>query len=105
MWALGWHQSRWGYKTDSVLRDVMYKYEEKNLPLDTIWSDIDYMDRYQDFTYDPVNFALLPKIIDDLHENNLQYIPIIDAGIAQREGGDYEVYNTGVQQDVFVKAV
>lgn len=74
------------------------------MPLDTIWSDIDYMDGYKDFTWDPVNFGDLPAFLEEVHEGNQQYIPILDAGIAQRKGGDYSAYNSGVEQDVFVKA-
>ena len=62
------------------------------------------MDGYKDFTWDPVNYGDLPLFLEEIHENNMQYIPILDAGIAQRQGGNYSVYNTGVEQDVFVKA-
>ena len=89
MWALGWHQCKWGYKSTQELMDVKKNYEFYNLPLDTIWSDIDYMDAYKDFTYDPVDYADLPQFVDDIHKEDYQYIPILDAGIAQREGQDY----------------
>lgn len=59
-WALGWHQCKWGYKNVDELRDVIANYQKYNLPLDTIWSDIDYMDAYKDFTFDPVNYKDLP---------------------------------------------
>ena len=53
-------------------------YESNNLPLDTIWSDIDYMIDYEDFTIDENRFPLdrMKAITDKYH-----YIPIIDAGI------------------------
>jgi len=40
------------------------------------------MENYKDFTFDPKNFAGLPKLIEDLHGNKKHYIPIVDAGIA-----------------------
>ena len=40
--------------------EVKQGYENLTLPLDTIWSDIDYMDAYKDFTFDPVNYKDLP---------------------------------------------
>lgn len=49
-----------------------------------MWSDIDYMDNYKDFTVDPDNFNGLKDFVDYLHKNNMQWIPIIDAGVAQR---------------------
>ena len=42
-WALGFHQSRWGYQNVSMLEDVLANYKKHGLPLDGIWSDIDYM--------------------------------------------------------------
>jgi alpha-glucosidase (family GH31 glycosyl hydrolase) len=33
----------------------------------------------------------------------MHYIPILDAGIAQRLDDDYEAYTEGVSQDIFVK--
>jgi alpha-glucosidase len=42
-WSLGFHQCRWGYHNVSALETVLSKYEQNDIPLDTIWSDIDYM--------------------------------------------------------------
>jgi alpha-glucosidase len=67
-----------------MLREIYDNYKKYKIPLDTLWSDIDYMENYKDFTFDPTNFAGLPKLIEDLHNDDKHYIPIIDAGIAQR---------------------
>lgn len=57
-WGFGFHQCRWGYKNVSYLQDVIANYEKNDLPLDTIWSDIDYMVGYEDFTIDESRFPL-----------------------------------------------
>jgi alpha-glucosidase (family GH31 glycosyl hydrolase) len=64
--------------------------------LDTIWSDIDYMDGFEDFTIDEENFPLsdMKKILE-----KYRYIPIIDAGI-KVEGIAYE---EGLRRNVYVK--
>ena len=49
-----------------------------------MWTDIDYLDAYKDFTFDPVNFSGLGEFVEDLHSKRMHYIPIIDAGIAKR---------------------
>ena len=47
---MGYHQCRWGYHTVDVLTDVLNKFKENDLPIDTIWSDLDYMDKKMIFT-------------------------------------------------------
>ena len=63
------------------------------------------MQEYKDFTYNDNSetFKELPQFISELHDANMKYIPILDAGIAQRKGGDYEAYNSGVEKKVFIK--
>ena len=80
-WSLGFHQCRWGYRDVGYLENVLRSYENNDIPLDTIWTDIDYMYQYEDFTVDEGKFPLnrMSAITDSYH-----YIPIIDAGIKTR---------------------
>ena len=94
-WGLGWHQCRWGYNTTEALEYVIGNYSAHNIPLDVMWSDIDYMDSYRDFTFDPVKFSDLPKFVDGLHNKSMRYVPIIDAGVARRPWGNYSAYTDG----------
>ncbi|MCQ2531155.1 MAG: glycoside hydrolase family 31 protein [Saccharofermentans sp.] len=55
-WAFGYGQSRWGYKDEHDIREVAQKYKEKEIPLDSIYMDIDYMERYKDFTVNKERF-------------------------------------------------
>lgn len=66
-----------------------------------MWSDIDYMDRYRDFTVDPERYADLATFVKSLHTKGMTFVPILDAGIAIRD--DYKAFTEGVQQDVFLK--
>ena len=47
---MGYHQCRWGYKTGEVLLEVLTKFKENDIPIDTIWSDLDYMQAKMIFT-------------------------------------------------------
>lgn len=51
-WAHGYHQCRWGYDNSTKMVQVWEKFNELDLPIDTIWSDIDYMHELTDFTID-----------------------------------------------------
>jgi hypothetical protein len=46
-WSLGYHQCKWGYRTLGALQEVVEGYRQAGVPLEVIWSDIDYMDRYR----------------------------------------------------------
>jgi alpha-glucosidase (family GH31 glycosyl hydrolase) len=67
-----------------------------------MWSDIDYLDTYRDFTHDPKRFADLPAFIDTLHSSSLHYVPIIDAGVARRPWGNYSAYDDGHATGAFM---
>ena len=88
----------------------MQGYIDNNIPLDTQWVDIDYMQNYKDFTVNEVDFlgqpgafAGLPAFVDNLHKMNMHFIPIIDAGISARPNEPYDAYQSGVKNDVFMK--
>lgn len=106
-WALGWNQCRWGYRNTTDLQAVVDNYKTYNLSLDTMWSDIDYMQDYKVFTIDSVNFAGMKEFVDGLIANKMHWIPIIDPGVAQRLpslGDNYPPYEDGINQDIFIKA-
>jgi lysosomal alpha-glucosidase len=44
---------------------------------DVQWNDIDYMQRFMDFTYDPSRFSTLPELVKDLHFHGQRYVMIL----------------------------
>lgn len=106
-WALGFHQSRAGYKSVSELQDVIANYKMHNLPLDGIWSDIDYMEDFKSFYYDIDAYHDLPSFVKGLKDQH--WVPVIPAGIPQRiryTGGlpPYLPYHQGLDQNIFINA-
>ncbi|KXZ44302.1 hypothetical protein GPECTOR_70g533 [Gonium pectorale] len=66
-WALGFHQSRYGYGSVDELIQVASSYEAARIPLEVVWSDIDYTDRARMFTLDPQRYpqARLRAFVDE----------------------------------------
>ena len=100
-WAFGFGQSRWSYMTADEVREVADKYQEAGIPLDMIYMDIDYMERYKDFTVDESSFPEFPKFVEEMRARGIHLVPIIDAGVKVEEG--YDVYDEGVEKGYFVK--
>lgn len=98
--AFGFGQSRWGYKTKEDFYEVAKGYRENHIPIDMIYMDIDYMDSFKDFTISD-EFSDFSDFVKEMKEDNLQLIPIIDAGVKIEK--DYAVYEEGVANDYFCK--
>lgn len=101
MWALGYGQSRWGYKDEKDIREVAAKYKSAGIPIDSIYMDIDYMENYKDFTVSEERFPDLSKLSKDMKAEGIHLVPIIDAGV--KIEADYDVYEEGVAKDFFCK--
>jgi len=40
-WALGFNQCRWGYQNLDEVKEVVRRYKESNIPLETMYIDIE----------------------------------------------------------------
>ena len=100
-WAFGYGQSRWGYKTKRDFRGVADGYAKAGIPLDYICMDIDYMDRFIDFTFHPKNFPDFPAFRKEMMDRGIRLVPIVDAGIKVEPGNP--VYEEGVAKNYFCK--
>ena len=100
-WAFGLAQSRWGYKTEADVREVVRQYQENGLPLDMVCMDIDYMQGYADFTINKERFPDLKKLSDDLKADGIRLVPIIDAGVRIDDAD--ETCKEGIAKDYFCK--
>lgn len=100
-WGFGYIQSRWGYATEEEVRTITAEHRKRHIPLDGVSMDIDYMERYKDFTWNQEQFPDLKGLADDMHREHIRLVPIIDAGVKQEDG--YDVCEEGLEKGYFCK--
>ncbi|KAL8673053.1 MAG: hypothetical protein Q9168_002515 [Polycauliona sp. 1 TL-2023] len=99
--TFGYHQCRWGYANWSQVQQVVENFERFGIPLEYIWTDIDYMNQYRDFENDlhTFDYGEAETFLSNLHTSGRHYVPIIDAAIyipnPQNESDAYPTFNRG----------
>lgn len=97
LWALGYQQSKYSYAPESQARNLAAEFRNRDIPCDVIWFDIDYMDGFKIFTFDPFGFPDPVTLNSDLHAMGYHTVWMIDPG-AKVESG-YHVYDQGTAGD------
>ncbi|RMY03154.1 hypothetical protein D0868_07604 [Hortaea werneckii] len=107
--TFGFHQCRWGYKNWSEVEAVVKTYREFDIPLEYIWTDIDYMFQYRDFENDPNTFPY-PEgqaFLERLHGAGQHYVPIVDSALyipnPNNASDNYSIYTDGHDSNIFLK--
>lgn len=101
LWSLGYHQCRFSYMSQDRVREIAQNFRQHQIPCDVIWMDIDYMDGYRIFTFDPVRFSDPKALNDDLHKAGFKAVYMIDP--APKADPNYFVYKSGTENDVWVR--
>jgi alpha-glucosidase len=93
-WTLGYHQARWSYYPDTQVQSICEEFRKRSIPADGIWLDIDYMDGFRSFTWDPVGFANPAALLADLTSIGFKAVAIIDPGL--KADPQWDIYQAGV---------
>ncbi|KAI9051774.1 hypothetical protein LZ554_004041 [Drepanopeziza brunnea f. sp. 'monogermtubi'] len=108
-WGFGYHQCRYGYRDFYSIAEVVYNYSMAGIPLETMWTDIDYMYERYIMTTDPDRFpiARVREYVDYLHDHHQKYIVMVDPAVAfqtERENGlPYETFLKARDQGIFLQ--
>jgi alpha-glucosidase len=102
-WTFGFHQCKYGYWDVNMVAEVVGNYSSAGIPLEVMWTDIDYMHLREDFTTDPDRFPVskMRELVSTLHSRDQRYVLILDPGI--HAVGNYSTYQKGHEMDVFLK--
>jgi alpha-glucosidase len=100
-WALGNQQARWSYMTADDVLAIAAEFRARSIPCDAIYLDIDYMDGFRVFTWDPERFPDPAGMIRRLCEQHFRVVPIIDPGV--KLDATYPVYREGEEHGYFVR--
>lgn len=102
LWALGYHQCRWGYAGPRHLNWLDREMRRRGIPCDGLWLDIDYMDRYKVFTLSPREWgsrAKAKRTLAALRRRGRRVVAILDPGVKVERG--YEAYEDGLKRGIF----
>ena len=100
-WAFGYQQCRWSYMSADEVCEVVDSYRKRNIPIDAVYLDIDYMERYKDFTVNKETFPDFADFVKKMREKHIHLVPIIDAGVKIEDG--YDTYEEGRKNGCFCK--
>lgn len=100
-WAFGYQQCRWSYMSADEVCEVVDSYRKRNIPIDAVYLDIDYMERYKDFTVNKETFPDFADFVKKMREKHIHLVPIIDAGVKIEDG--YDTYEEGRKNGYFCK--
>jgi len=101
LWTLGFQQSRFSYTPASKVMSIADEFRNRKIPCDVLWMDIDYMDNYKVFTFNPTGFSDPTSLNNYLHNKNFKAVYMIDPGVKTLPG--YFVYDQGTPGDHWVK--
>lgn len=99
--TLAYHQSRWNYMTQEEVIEVINNFDKHNIPLDTVWLDIEYTDEKKYFTWNRETFPQPLEMMRRMNLTRRQLTVIIDPHIKKDE--DYMFYKENRDQGFFVK--
>ena len=101
IWALGNQQSKWGYTSAEQLRAIAAEFRAREIPCDVLYLDIDYMDGFRVFTFDPERFPDPAAMLSALGDDGFRVVTIIDPGV--KVDTEYPVYVEGSEGGYFCR--
>ncbi len=93
LWAFGYHASRYSYFPQDYVIAMIKRHKDEGIDVSAIYLDIDYMDKYKDFTWGD-NFPDPKRMIEEAHGMGTKVITIVDHAIKADQS--YEAFLSGL---------
>lgn len=101
MFAIGYHQCRWNYNDEQDVAQVVAKFDEHDIPMDTMWLDIEYTEAKKYFTWDHTKFPHPVEMMKNLSATGRHLTFIIDPHI--KRDSNYFFHNDCTDRGYYVK--
>ena len=101
LWAMGYHQCKWSYRSEDEFLDLAKKFRDLEIPCDALYLDIDYMDGFRCFTWNRQAFPDPKGMVQSLDHDGFKTVVIIDPGI--KIDSEYWVYREGKENDYYCR--
>lgn len=102
-WGLGFHQCHYGYRDAFEVAEVVQNYSDAKIPLETMWTDIEYMDSRLIFTNDPERYPLqkFRSLVSTLHSRGQKYIVMVDPAVGYKD--NYPALDRGAERNLYFR--
>jgi len=102
LFSIGYHQCRWNYFTKVEVMELNENFKKNNLPMDTIWLDIEYSDRKKYMVWDPHRFANADEMCNELKRDDRYLVAIVDPHISTEK--EYHVIKESSENGFLLKS-
>jgi alpha-glucosidase len=100
-WSLGYHQSRCSYYPQENVLMLAETFSRKNIPVDCIVLDADYLKDYEPFRINRDRFPDMPGLTKKLAGLGIEVTASVNPGI--KIDSSYDAHFDGLANDIFVK--
>ena len=100
-WTLGYHQSKFSYKSDSEVRKIIERLRIRQIPCDSIFLDLHYMNKSKNFTWNRKKFPNPQRLVQNLKKSGFHVTTIIDPWL--KKNIFYEPYIEALRNDYLCK--
>ena len=101
LWSLGYHQSRCSYFPQQNVKTLAETFRAKNIPIDCIVLDADYLQDYEPFRINTHRFPDMPGLTSYLKSVGIEVTASVNPGI--KVDSTYFAHFDGLKKGVFIK--